>query len=80
MIDVHTKLYDHDCHTHDELTMYTINSSNAGIDIVDGRASRTFNDHNVNFDFELQSRLRELGSLIETCDSLSWKAGRPAPE
>ena len=52
-MDVHTKLYDHDRHTHDELTMYTINSSNAGIDIVEEGASETFNNDNVEFNFEL---------------------------
>ena len=61
-MDAHKKLSSHNRHTHDELTIYTINSSNAGIDIVDGGASKTLNNHNVKFDFELQSRLRELGS------------------
>ena len=62
LMDAHKRLSSHHRHNHDELTIYAINSSSAGIDIVDGGASKTFNNHNVKFDFELQSRLRELGS------------------
>ena len=62
LMDAHKRLSSHHRHNHDELTIYPINSSSASIDIVDGGASKTFNNHNVKFDFELQSRLRELGS------------------
>ena len=62
LVDAHKRLFSHYRHNHDELTIYAINSSSAGIDIVDGGASKTFNNHNVKFDSELQSRLRELGS------------------
>ena len=62
LMDAHKRLSSHHRHNHDELTIYPINSSSASIDIVDGGASKTFNNHNVKFDFELQSRLRKLSS------------------